>query len=263
MSVMLGHHFASKYIGLFYSLLQDPRRLDPRRGGVSSASSMDEATSNTSDVDGSISLGKSASVPVSVTIENSSVSLISKTKVEEKIIESPLVFGTDQSTPKSRSPDRAEKMDTILEIHAPLDPMPTAVGKVDDGLVAVSLLDDLATKGDDTSSCVEYNQYSPSVTSAAASEDTCEELPLLPPYVDLTSEQQTTVRNLAAEKIFDSCKNFNGADCHQIRLAIIARLVAQVGAMSDCLFIILRLFYLTRQIFHYSQNFTVQGSVRN
>ncbi|KAL4029594.1 hypothetical protein IC575_007814 [Cucumis melo] len=212
---------------------RDPRRLDPRRGGVSSASSVEEASSNTSDVDGSISLGKSASVPVSVTIENSSASLVSKTKVEEKIIESPLVFGTDQSTPKSRSPDRAEKIDTILEIHAPLDPTPTAVGKADDGLVAVSLFDDLATKGDDASSCVEYNQFSPSVTSAAASEDTCEELPSLPPYVDLTSEQQITVRNLAAEKIFDSCKNFNGADCHQIRLAIIARLVAQVDADDD------------------------------
>ncbi|XP_038898452.1 uncharacterized protein LOC120086087 isoform X2 [Benincasa hispida] len=212
---------------------RDPRRLDPRRGGVSSASSVEEASSNTSDVDGSISLGKSASVPVSVTIENSSVSLTSKTKVEEKIIETPSVFGTDQSTHKSRSPDRPEKVDTILETNAPLDPMPSAVGKADDGLVAVNLFDDSATKRDDTSSSIEYNQYSPSVTNAAASEDTCEELPLLPPYVDLTPEQQVAVRNLAAEKIFDSCKNLNGADCHQIRLAIIARLVAQVGADDD------------------------------
>lgn len=227
--------------------MQDPRRLDPRRGGVSSASNVEEASSNTSDVDGSISLGKSASVPVPVTIENSSVSLISKTNVEEKIMETQFVFGTDQSTPKSRSPDRPEKADSILDINAPLDPMPTTVEKADDGLVAVNLFDDLATKRDDTSSSIEYNQYSPSVTNAAASEDTCEELPLLPPYVDLTPEQQTTVRNLAAEKIFDSCKNLNGADCHQIRLAIIARLVAQVGAMSDCLFIILCFFSLTRQ----------------
>lgn len=212
---------------------RDPRRLDPRRGGVSSASNVEEASSNTSDVDGSISLGKSASVPVPVTIENSSVSLISKTNVEEKIMETQFVFGTDQSTPKSRSPDRPEKADSILDINAPLDPMPTTVEKADDGLVAVNLFDDLATKRDDTSSSIEYNQYSPSVTNAAASEDTCEELPLLPPYVDLTPEQQTTVRNLAAEKIFDSCKNLNGADCHQIRLAIIARLVAQVGADDD------------------------------
>lgn len=187
-------------------------------------------------------------IPVSATIENSSVSFISKTKAEEKIIETPFMFGTDQSIPQSNSPDRAEKVDTILEINASQDPLPSDAGKADD--VAVNLLDDSATKREDTSSSVEYNQYSPSVTNAAASEDTCEELPLLPPYVDLTPEQQITVRNLAAEKIFDSCKNLNGADCHQIRLAIIARLVAQVGAISDCLFIIFMFFLsLTRQTF--------------
>ncbi|KAG6591713.1 Symplekin, partial [Cucurbita argyrosperma subsp. sororia] len=212
---------------------RDPRRLDPRRGGVSSASSVEEAISNTSDVDGSISLGKSASVPVSTTIENSSVFSISKTKVEEKIIETPFPIGTDQPTPKSKSPDRAEKVDSILEIDGPLDPLSTAVGKADDGLVAVNLVDASATKRDDTSSSIEYNPYSPSVTNAAASEDTCEELPQLPPYVDLTPEQQISVRNLAAEKIFDSCKNLNGADCHQKCLAIIARMVAQVDADDD------------------------------
>ncbi|XP_022977156.1 uncharacterized protein LOC111477314 isoform X1 [Cucurbita maxima] len=211
---------------------RDPRRLDPRRG-VSSASSVEEAISNTSYVDGSISLGKSASVPVSTTIENSSVFSISKTKVEEKIIETPFPIGTDQPTPKSKSPDRAEKVDSILEIDVPLDPLSTAVGKADDGLVAVNLVDDSATKRDDTSSSIEYDQYSPSVTNAAASEDTCEELPQLPPYVDLTPEQQKSVRNLAAEKIFDSCKNLNGADCHQKCLAIIARMVAQVDADDD------------------------------
>lgn len=203
---------------------------------------MEDASSNISDVDGSISLAKSASVPVSVVIDNSSV-FIAKPKVEEKIVETPFMFGTDQSTPKSKSPDRAEEVDTILEINTPLDLVPTAVGKVD-GLVAVNLFDDSTTKRNDTSSSIEDNQYSPPVTNAAASEDTCEELPLLPPYVDLTPEQQITVRNLAAEKIFDSCKSFNGADCHQIRLAIISRLVAQVGAISDCSFIISMFFSL-------------------
>ncbi|XP_022940451.1 symplekin isoform X2 [Cucurbita moschata] len=212
---------------------RDPRRLDPRRGGVSSASSVEEESSNISDIDNSISLGKSASVPVTATIENSLVSPIAKTRVEEKIVETPFDLGTDQLTPKSNSPDRAKKVETILEISAPLDPMPSAVGKADDGLVAVNLLDDSVPKRDDTPSSMEYDQYSPSVTNAAASEDTCEELPLLPPYVDLTPEQQITVRNLAAEKIFDSCKNSTGADCNQIRLAIIARLVAQVDADDD------------------------------
>ncbi|XP_022140519.1 uncharacterized protein LOC111010308 isoform X2 [Momordica charantia] len=209
---------------------RDPRRLDPRRVGVSSASSVEETTSNIPDVDGSISLVKPASAPVSVTIENPSVPLISKMKVEEKTVEIPVGFGTDQSTPKSKSPDGAEKVDTILEVNDSLDPTPSAVGKADEDLVAVNLFDESATKRDDTSSSTEYSQYSPSVTNAAVSEDTCQELPLLPPYVDLTPEQQITVRNLAAEKIFDSCKNLNGAECHQIRLAVIARLVAQVDA---------------------------------
>jgi symplekin len=182
-----------------------------------------------SDFDANISLSKPISLPAVTTLETPSTSLMSKIKSEDKILESPLVSSTDQLTPKEEVLDRAEEIDLIPEVDTSSDPAPSPVDKVDEDLVAMKLSDVVVTNGVNTSTFLESDQHSPTVSNASASEDTCEDLPLLPLYVELTQEQERSVRKLAIEQIIESYKHSCGTDCSEIRMALLARLVAQVG----------------------------------
>uniref|UniRef100_A0A2N9HUP2 Symplekin C-terminal domain-containing protein n=1 Tax=Fagus sylvatica TaxID=28930 RepID=A0A2N9HUP2_FAGSY len=216
---------------------QDPRRLDPRRvtvpAGVPSIPTVEDTGALQSDFDANISLSKPISLPAVTTLETPSTSLMSKIKSEDKILESPLVSSTDQLTPKEEVLDRAEEIDLIPEVDTSSDPAPSPVDKVDEDLVAMKLSDVVVTNGVNTSTFLESDQHSPTVSNASASEDTCEDLPLLPLYVELTQEQERSVRKLAIEQIIESYKHSCGTDCSEIRMALLARLVAQIGADDD------------------------------
>ncbi len=190
---------------------------------------MEDTGALQSDFDANISLSKPISLPAVTTLETPSTSLMSKIKSEDKILESPLVSSTDQLTPKEEVLDRAEEIDLIPEVDTSSDPAPSPVDKVDEDLVAMKLSDVVVTNGVNTSTFLESDQHSPTVSNASASEDTCEDLPLLPLYVELTQEQERSVRKLAIEQIIESYKHSCGTDCSEIRMALLARLVAQVG----------------------------------
>ncbi|KAK9983111.1 hypothetical protein SO802_032636 [Lithocarpus litseifolius] len=216
---------------------RDPRRLDPRRvtvpAGVPSIPTAEDTGALQSEFDANIYLSKHVSLPVVNTLENPSMTLISKIKSEDKILESPLVSSTDQLTPKEDVLDRAEEIDLIPEVDPSSDPAPSPVDKVDEDSVAMKFSDDVVTNGVDTPSFLESDQHSPTVSNASASEDTCQDLPLLPSYVELTQEQERSLRKLAIEQIIESYKHSCGTDCSEIRMALLARLVAQIGADDD------------------------------
>ncbi|XP_030947950.1 symplekin isoform X2 [Quercus lobata] len=214
---------------------RDPRRLDPRRvtvpAGVPSIPTAEDTGALQSEFDANIYLSKHVSLPVVNTHENPSTTLISKIKSEDKILESPLVSSTDQPTPKEDILDRAEEIDLIPEVDPSSDPAPSPVDKVDEDSVAMKFSDDVVTNGVDTPSFLESDQHSPTVSNA--SEDNCQDLPLLPSYVELTQEQERSLRKLAIEQIIESYKHSCGTDCSEIRMALLARLVAQIGADDD------------------------------
>ncbi|KAM4087276.1 hypothetical protein ACJW30_10G166100 [Castanea mollissima] len=216
---------------------RDPRRLDPRRvtvpAGVPSIPTAEDTGALQSEFDANIYLSKPVSLPVVNTLEIPSTTLISKIKSEDKILESPLVSSTDQLTPKEEVLDRAEEIDLIPEVDPSSDPAPSPVDKVDEDSVAMKFSDDVVTNGVDTPSFLESDQHSPTVSNASASEDTCQDLPLLPSYVELTQEQERSLRKLAIEQIIESYKHSCGTDCSEIRMALLARLVAQIGADDD------------------------------
>jgi symplekin len=180
-----------------------------------------------SEFDASISMSKPISLPVTTSLENPSTSLMPKIKSEDKILGSPLVSGTDQLNPKKEVLDITEEIDPVTE-DTP-DPAPSPVNKVDEDSVALKLSDVVVANGADKLSFLESDQNSPTVSNTSVSEDTCPDLPLLPSYVELTQEQERSVRNLAIEQIIESFKHSCGTECSHMSMALLARLVAQVG----------------------------------
>ncbi|KAK9270973.1 hypothetical protein L1049_026561 [Liquidambar formosana] len=216
---------------------RDPRRLDPRRVagpiGVPSIPIVEDTSVMQSEFDSSNSLSKTLSLPVVDSVEDSSVSLTSKTKSDDTILESPLASGTDQSIPKEDVLDEAKETAPIPEVNSTTDLALSPVHTIEEDSVVSKSFDITMIDGADTSSPLESDQHSPDVSNTSASEETCPDLPLLPLYVDLTEEQQRSVRELAIERIIESYKHVGGTDCSETRMALLARLVAQIDTDDD------------------------------
>ncbi|KAF3447440.1 hypothetical protein FNV43_RR12626 [Rhamnella rubrinervis] len=215
---------------------RDPRRLDPRRVaapvGLSSTPTVEDTNTTLSEFDGPISLGKPNLIPVTVTVDNPSAPLISKMKNDESL-ESPLVSGTGQLTPDEEVQEGPEETAPTIQFNDSTDPTNSPIHTVDEDTVAINLSDDPVKEEADASSFLEFDHHSPVHSNTSASEDTCQDLPQLPTYVELTQEQQECVRKLAIERIIESYKHLFGTDCSQMRLALLARLVAQIDANDD------------------------------
>lgn len=188
---------------------------------------MEDTNTELSEFDGPISLGKPNSIHLTATVENPSAPLISKMKNDENL-ESPLVSGTGQLTPDEEVQEGPEEIAPTLQFNDSTDPTNSPVHKVDEDTVAINLSDDPVKEEADAPSILEFDHHSPVHSSTSASEDTCQDLPQLPTYVELTQEQQECVRKLAIERIIESYKHLLVIDCSQMRLALLARLVAQV-----------------------------------
>lgn len=201
--------------------MQDPRRLDPRRvavsAGLASAPTVEDTNAMLSEFDDPISLAKPNSV------ENPPAPLISNMNSDE-IFESPLVSGTGQLTAE----EDLEGPEEIAPLQQLNDSLDSPIRTPDEDSVAVNLSDVPVKEEADTSSSLEFDYYSPVLSNASASEDTCQDLPQLPIYVELTQEQQQGVRKLAIERIIESYKYLFVTDYNQMRLELLARLVAQV-----------------------------------
>ncbi|XP_062098821.1 uncharacterized protein LOC133804695 [Humulus lupulus] len=209
---------------------RDPRRLDPRRIAVSTGLALnpivEDATSLQSESDGFIPLSKPNSLSFGTRFENSSEPVISK----EEEIEGPMISGMGQSVHKEEVLE-PEEIAPAKQVKTS-DPTDSAVHTSDD-FVAVEF-PDVAVKDEvDMSYFPEFDQHSPGLSNESASEDTCHDLPQLPLYVELTEEQQQSARKFAVKRIIHSYKHLCVTDCSQMRLALLARLVAQMDADDE------------------------------
>lgn len=217
---------------------RDPRRLDPRRTatsvGVPSVAIVDDHGGMQPEMDSSVSLSKASPLPVVTSVENPLEPYISNSKIEDKSLEGLLVSKTDQVSMSEEVICRPEEIVPILEAKASSDQAFSPPHTSEEGDVVLKLTDFEVASGADTLSVMEPEQLSPDVSNISVPEEICQvDLPQLPPYVELTEEQQKTVRLLAVERIIESYKHLSGTECSQTRMALLARLVAQIDADDD------------------------------
>lgn len=217
---------------------RDPRRLDPRRTatsvGVPSVAIVDDHGGMQPEMDSSVSLSKASPLPVVTSVENPPEPYISNSKIEDKSLEGLLVSKTDQVSMSEEVICRPEEIVPILEAKASSDQAFSPPHTSEEGDVVLKLSDFEVASGADTLSVMEPEQLSPDVSNISVPEEICQvDLPQLPPYVELTEEQQKTVRLLAVERIIESYKHLSGTECSQTRMALLARLVAQIDADDD------------------------------
>jgi symplekin len=115
-----------------------------------------------------------------------------------------------------------------METTVSLDPGVSSTNSIDEDPSTVNLLDDTETNGADSSSILEFDQFSLDVQVSPTSEETCLELPQLPPYIQLSQEHESKVKHMAISHIIESYKHLHGAECQQFCMPLLARLVAQV-----------------------------------
>ncbi|XP_061966892.1 uncharacterized protein LOC133690663 isoform X1 [Populus nigra] len=217
---------------------RDPRRLDPRRTatsvGVPSVAIVDDHGGMQPEMDSSVSLSKASPLPVVTSVENPPEPYISNSKIEDKSLEGLLVSKTDQGSMSEEGICRPEEIVPMSEAKASSDQAFSPPHTSEEGDVVLKLSDFEVASGADTLSVMEPEQLSPDVSNISVPEEICQvDLPQLPPYVELTEEQQKTVRQLAVERIIESYKHLSGTECSQTRMALLARLVAQIDADDD------------------------------
>ncbi|XP_065881787.1 uncharacterized protein [Euphorbia lathyris] len=216
---------------------RDPRRLDPRRtassvGGLST-STADDISATESESYGSLSSAKPLPVPSVTCVENLPEIMMTNSESHDKALETPLVPDPDQENLKEEVPIRSQDMVSISEVKGPSDQICFPLHIVNENSIASKLSDLEVTYDVDTPSSMELDQHSPTVSNTSIPEETCQDLPQLPPYIDLTEEQKQTVKYLAVERIIESYKNLAGTDSNLTRMALLARLVAQIDADDD------------------------------
>ncbi|XP_073225288.1 uncharacterized protein [Cicer arietinum] len=209
----------------------DPRRLDPRRGAIipggAAVSITDDTGAAKLEYEDPVSSIKPASYPVPSTDGDTQSDITIKIKTDDMISDGSLVSGPDQVTPKTEALERPGDH-RISEANASLDLGVSSTDSRDEDLSTVNISDDAEINGTDPSSLLELDQFSIDVQVPSTSEDTCLELPQLPPYVQLSQEQESKVKHMAISHILESYKQLHGADCQQFCMPLLARLVAQI-----------------------------------
>ncbi|KAH9755995.1 Symplekin [Citrus sinensis] len=209
---------------------RDPRRLDPRRVatpvGVPSISTTEDAGPVQSEFDDSSSITRPPSLDITTSAENLPAPLLTSAKSDDMTFESPSVCKMDQPNAEEGL-SRSEEIVTLPEVCASSDHRISSRAVDEDS--AVVELSDVEVYGTSTSSLVESDQHTSAVSNASAWEETCKDLPPLPLFVELTEEEQKSVRTFAVERIFESYKHLQGAECSQTRMGLLARLIAQAN----------------------------------
>lgn len=213
---------------------RDPRRLDPRRVatpvGVPSISTTEDAGPLQSEFDDSSSITRPPSLDITTSAENLPAPLMTSAKSDDMTFESPSVCKMDQPNAEEGL-SRSEEIVTLPEVCASSDHRISSRAVDEDS--AVVELSDVEVYGTNTSSWVESDQHTSAVSNASAWEETCKDLPPLPLFVELTEEEQKSVRTFAVERIFESYKPLQGTECSQTRMGLLARLIAQIDADED------------------------------
>lgn len=222
---------------LHHDASQDPRRLDPRRTAVAvEVSPPLVAEHNTSAMQSAMlqsEINPSSSSNIDVAVMSSSECMpMAYPKMETDSI-------TDESSPGpvvNLSAPKEEVHDKDLNeaipdhmadaaTHVPL----SSPGKVEPELMP-EIPSGVGVTNEIYSPLLEADQLSPPISTAATPEDPCEDLPALPPFIELTYEQQRNMGTLAVEQIIDSYKKLKETDSMHTGMALLSRLVAQVGS---------------------------------
>ncbi|KAJ4850650.1 hypothetical protein Tsubulata_037952 [Turnera subulata] len=217
-------------------LSQDPRRLDPRRMttsiGIPSATVADESGAMLPEFDGSVPLTKLPSGPAVTSGDTIVTPLMSDGKNDYKNSEKPSVSEIDQDSIKKEL-NLPEEVAPTSEVRDSSNHALSPPQTFDEDPIASKWSDVEVTSDGDTLYAVDFDEHPPVVSNNAVLEETCQDLPELPPYVDLSEEYLTTIRKLAVERIMDSYKHVPGSDISDTRMALLARLVAQIDADED------------------------------
>lgn len=224
--------------------------MDPRRGAITPGGAAISVTDDTRatelESEDPVSIIKHASHHVASTDDDTQSNLTIKVKIEDRNSESPPVLGSDRVSPKTEALEGPGEHQ-IMEANASLNPGVSSTDSRDEALSAVNLLDDTETNGTDSSSILELDQFSLDVQVSPKSEDTCLELPQLPPYIQLSQEQESKVKHMAISHIIESYKHLHGEDSQQFCMPLLARLVAQVKKMLS--------FYCSRTLIIFEDSF--------
>ncbi|CAN4122440.1 unnamed protein product [Withania somnifera] len=218
---------------------RDPRRLDPRRTVVAvEVSPPLVAEHNTSSMQSAmlqseINLSSSSNIDIAVPLVSSSECLptaYSKMETDSIAAESSPGPGASLSASKEELhdedlneaiPDRKSDAATHVPLSSP--------GSVEQELVP-EIPSEVGVTNEIYSPLLETDQFSPPISTAATPEDECEDLPALPLFIELTHEQQRNMETLAVEQIIDSYKRLKETDSKHTGMALLSRLVAQVGS---------------------------------
>lgn len=191
------------------SNFQDPRRLDPRRvvvaPGGATLSVTDDNGAAKIEFDEPVSSIKPVSLPV-IADDNTPSDLTVKIKNDDMISEG----AADQVTPKTEVQERPGDIHQIAEADTSFGPSVSSTDLREEDPSSVNLSDDIEAIGTDSSSISEFDQFSLDVQVEPTLEDTCLELPQLPPYVELSKEQRSIVKNVTVRHIINSYKHLHG-----------------------------------------------------
>ncbi|CAI9116080.1 OLC1v1017137C5 [Oldenlandia corymbosa var. corymbosa] len=214
---------------------RDPRRLDPRRSvaavglpppppaeNITNASQTAEMQYH---VDSPSSLVKPPSPPGVPSSDSLLVPLTPKTEVG---------LTSPECAPASQSATPVEvRVEALQETKGALDPSFHPGESVQDSAAQTSqgfLSTDVYSP-----SSLETDEISPDVSDMECTEASNAELPALPAYIDLNEGKQSSLQTLAFRRIFDSYDNLRDPGSKEMRMALLARLVAKIDAGDDAI----------------------------
>lgn len=194
--------------------------------GTPSEHIVDDSALTEFEVDASALFKRQPPSPVMPSIGNTSEILMPKAETESHILEN-LTVSQQVPDEQSMQVGADQEFDFLSDVAIP----PIDYDYKDSD--SQKAMDIIMTDEDNSPSMVEADQLSPSTVDTPVLEETSVELPVVPPYVELTEEQQRDLRKLAIKRIIDSYKQLSGLEFMQTRMALLSRLVAQVGVDSS------------------------------
>lgn len=223
--------------------MQDPRRMDPRRSTPSVGPTSLPVGEGIETVPVQMDISSLASKPPSVPDVTAGTSgSVHPTTVEHsqnKVMGSSVIRRIDQPDCREDLLPMPKEYGYLSKGKSSLD-VPLSPCRDDEGIRKTKFDLDLVSVPD-------FNQHSPSEaepdfdlhppvdSNITAAEESYRELAPAPSYVELTTEQSETVAKFALERIIESNRHVcGGFDCNKIRMALIARLIAQVNSSLIC-----------------------------
>ncbi|XP_031505229.1 uncharacterized protein LOC116267565 [Nymphaea colorata] len=223
---------------------RDPRRLDPRRAAMPAGSQstvvMVEDSGGVQNGPKSFDLSATSRpylLPVTTKSEDTIVSLACKAGA----------VASEESGPPAAVPGTNEISESLQEscdaenataIHIPEDKDTTSEPLDLEEQSSISV-EAATSETIDAGSAHESDQYSSAVSSSTTSEDTNSNL-VIPPFLELSNEDQESIVKSAVTRIIEAYDHIRAAGGSHVRLALLARLVAEIDANNSIVMMLQR-----------------------